>query len=491
MAAAALSQHLERNGYPIRLVESDQIATVGVGEATVPPLREFNRDLELDENEFVRATNGSFKLGILFENWANICDSYSHPFGTYGKSLHNIAFQHFWLKMHKEGEDISFFNYNFPHVALMRDRFSLDPHADSEFDLNYFYAYHFDASLYAAFLRQYAEARGVERTEGKVMDVVLNGESGDIEAIVLESGERVEGDLFIDCTGFRALLIEQTLNTGWDDWSHWLPCNRAWAVSSHYREGIDTIPPYTRARALEAGWQWRIPLQNRTGDGHVFCSEYMDEERAREVLLEQIEGEAMFEPRLLKFTTGARKRLWNRNCVAIGLSAGFLEPLESTSIHLIQVAITQLLRYFPAQRINDCDRDEFNRFMAMNYEESRDFLVMHYNATHRDDTAFWDYCRTMSIPEELKRRIDLFRASGFVAYNPHILFAEHSWLAVLLGQEIIPSRYDPRVDSLNQVQLHQAMGRWRTRISQVVDALPTHAQTLARYCQGDLVARVS
>jgi len=489
MAAAGLSQHLDRKGYPIRLVESDDIATVGVGEATVPPLREFNRRLQLDENAFVQATNGSFKLGILFENWGNIGDSYSHPFGPFGHPINGVGFQHFWLRRRATGDTTSFFDFNFPHVALMRNRFSLQANRTEALDLNYHYAYHFDAALYAAFLRKYAEAHGVIRTEGKVVDVLLHSESGDIAAILLESGERIEGDLFIDCTGFRARLIEEALHTGWDDWSHWLPCNRAWAVATHQPAAVDSIPPYTRARALQAGWQWRIPLQSRTGNGHIFCSEYMDEERGRQVLLDNVEGEPMFEPRLLKFTTGARKRSWNRNCVAIGLASGFLEPLESTSIHLIQVAILQLLRYIPGGNAGHAERDDFNRVMAMNYEESRDFLMLHYNATARNDTAFWDYCRNMTIPEELRRRVELFRESGTVAFNPYILFAEHSWLALLIGQGIVPRRYNPRADEEDEKKLATLLELWRDHILRAVEGLPGHAETLAMYCGGDLKVR--
>ena len=489
MTAAALGKHLRRSQYPVELVESDQIGTIGVGEATVPPIREFNRQLGLDEAEFMSASNATFKLGIMFENWGHAGNRYSHPFGTYGYAINQVGFQHYWLKMHQGGDDTPFHAYNLPHLAMDRERFSREGHETRELNLNFFYAYHLDATKYAAYLRQFAEAQGVVRTEGKVADVEVNPESGDIEALVLESGQRVEGDLFIDCSGFRGLLIEQTLKTGWVDWSHWLPCNRAWASPTWYRPDVDNIPTYTRSRALSAGWQWRVALQNRTGDGHVFCDEFISEDEACAELLANVEGESVQEPRLLRFAAGGRKLAWNRNCVAIGLSSGFLEPLESTSIHLIQMSIVNLLRLLPGRDIDPATRTEFNRVMAMQTEESRDFIILHYKATQRDDTAFWRYCAEMSVPEELQRKIDLFKASGFVDYNPYILFAEHSWLAVMLGQGIIPERYDPRADFADETRVRDIMAKWRGELESMANGLPTHADTLRAFCPGDYILK--
>jgi len=490
MTASAFARHLGDTGCSIRLVESEQIMTVGVGEATIPAIREFNDRLGIDEPEFMRATNASFKLGIQFENWANIGDSYIHAFGYYGQPINDIGFQHFWVRQRQLGDETSFNAYNMPHVASDLGRFA-HPVNDPASPLSrYFYAFHFDATLYAQYLRGWAESRGVRRTEGKVVDVKLDGESGFIRSIVLDGGEEIEGELFVDCSGFRGLLIEQALETGYHDWSHYLPCNSAFAVSTAYRDDATPIPPYTRARALQAGWQWRIPLQNRTGDGHVFCDAYISHDEAVATLLDNVEGKALGEPRLLRFTTGMRRKVWNRNCVAIGLSGGFLEPLESTSIYLIQTAILKFIRSFPGRDFNTVHVDEYNRQMANKYEECRNFLVLHYHATQRDDTPFWDYCRTMEIPEELERRMRLFRRTAIVSFHRSELFIEHNWLAVLIGQGIIPEYYDPRVDGVPAEQAGQFLERMRNEIRASAESLPSHSQWLARYCQGELLTRL-
>ncbi len=447
----------------------------------------FNERLGVDEAEFLASTNGSIKIGIKFENWRQLGDSYIHTFGRYGLPINRVPFHHYWVKMRQLGDPTRFEDYTITHVAGEMDRFEIRPYDENSVRTNYLYALHFDAGLYAQYLRKGAEQRGVQRTEGNVVDVKLNGETGYIESVRLEDGETIAGDLFIDCSGFRALLSEGALQTGYEDWSHWLPCNRAWAVSTTYRDGTTAIPPYTRARALQAGWQWRIPLQNRTGDGHVFCNEYLDEEQARETLLENVEGETLFEPRLLKFRTGRRNKIWNKNCVAIGLAAGFLEPLESTSLFLTQLGIMRLIRCFPDLRFNPAQRDEYNFQIHEKFEEARDFLVLHYNATVRDDTPFWNYCRTMEVPEELKFRMDLFRARGHVACKPSELFIESSWLAVMVGQGLIPENYDPRVDGADESAVRELMSSMHAEIQQSATSMATHVETLATYCRGDLL----
>ena len=487
MTAAALARYLDQRATSIRLVESELISTVGVGEATVPAIRSFNQRLGLDEPDFMRNTNGSIKLGIRFENWREKGHSYIHAFGYYGQPIRNVHFQHYWAKLRDLGDETLFDEYNLPHVAAQRGRFDR-PAADPGSVLSkYFYAFHFDASLYARYLRRWAEARGVRRTEGKVTGHALDPESGFVRSITLDSGEVIEGDLFVDCSGFRGLLIEQALETGYDDWSHWLPCDRAWAVSTAYPSQDAPIPPYTRARALQAGWQWRIPLQNRTGDGHVFSSRFISEDEGRRTLLENIEGEPMNEPRLLKFRTGKRRRLWNRNVVAIGLSSGFLEPLESTSIYLIQTTIFKLLSNFPDRGFAGVLRDEFNRQMDEKFAEARDALILHYHATTRDDTPFWNYTRTMEIPGELDRRIRLFRRRGVVSHRKTELFIEHNWLAILIGQGIYPENYDPRVDGAGVEQVRAWLEKMKAAISDAADGLPTHKAFLDRYCRGQLI----
>ncbi len=489
MTASAFVKHLPKS-CKIRLIESDAIATVGVGEATIPVIRQFNSILGIDEREFMSKTNASFKLGIRFENWAHRGDSYDHAFGYYGIPMNDVSFHHYWVKQHQQGKGGNIEDYNVPAVASEEQRYAHRQYNDSRFDSRYFYAFQFDASLYAQFLRNWSTSRGVTRTEGKVQEIFQNQETGYITSILLESGEKVSADLFIDCTGFRGILINQTMGVNFRDWSHWLPCNRAWAVSSSYPSADSSIPPYTRARALEAGWQWRIPLQNRSGDGNVFCCDFISEERGREQLLENIEGDPLNEPRLLKFTTGMRERLWDKNCVAIGLSAGFLEPLESTSIALIQATIMIFLKNFPDKDFDSIRRDEFNRRMVNKYEESRNFLILHYHAIQREDTEFWKYCKNMSVPDELRHRLDLFKETGYVSNLASDLFLEHNWLAVLFGQDIVPTNYDLRVNKVSDEESLASMESMSSEISNVIQEMPTHNQTLADYCAGDLISLI-
>ncbi|MDZ7791548.1 MAG: tryptophan halogenase family protein [Xanthomonadales bacterium] len=489
MTASAFARHLPQE-CKVTLIESDQIAKVGVGEATIPVIRTFNSSLGIDEKEFMRRTNATFKLGIRFENWARKGDAYNHAFGFFGRPVEDIPFHHFWLKRHGSDEQASIFDCNVPAVASDMNRYAHRQYDDQDLGARYFYAFQFDAHLYAAYLSEWAQARGVTRREGKITEVTTDNESGFIQSVSLENGESIEGDLFIDCSGFRGLLINQTMGVDFLDWSHWLPCNRAWAVSSAYPTNRAIIPPYTRARALTAGWQWRIPLQHRTGDGNVFCNDFISEDEARSQLLDNIEGEPLGEPRLLKFTTGKREKLWHKNCVAIGLSGGFLEPLESTSIALIQGAIMTLLKHFPDGQYDKVREDAFNRRLQEKYEESRNFLILHYHATQRDDTEFWNYCRTMSIPDELRHRMELFEKTGFVSFNKADLFLEHNWLAVLFGQRVIPKAYDERVDRFSDAQVRDIVEPMRAGIRDAVSSMPLHNQTLEDYCAGDLISMI-
>lgn len=479
MTAAALSTVLKDDQCRIELVESDAIGIVGVGEATIPAIHDFNRKIGLDEQELMRSTNATFKLGIEFVNWAKIGDAYMHPFGRYGFDINGVGFHHYWLDQRQRGDQPPYDEYCVPFVAARRGRFAL-PKTDPKTVLStYSYAYHFDASLYAKYLRRVAEGRGVVRTEGKIVDVSLHGDDGFIESVQLESGDSIAGDLFIDCSGFRALLIEKTLGTGYESWKHWLPCDREIAIPS---ENPAVLDPFTRATAHSAGWQWRIPLQHRTGNGHVFCSDFMTDDEATSIALKHIERNPVDEPRVLKFVAGKRKQMWNKNCVAIGLSGGFLEPLESTSIYLIQAAIMKLIERFPDRNYCETDIADFNSQMSLSFDQVRDFIILHYKATSRNDSEFWNYCRTMTIPETLDYKIRSFRDSGHVVYSKQELFIETNWVALFLGQNIIPETLDLRVDCTPRetitAQLHQMHGA----ISLAVESMPRHDETIWDYC---------
>jgi tryptophan 7-halogenase len=479
MVAACLSKVLSRE-YNIRLIESDEISTVGVGEATIPQIKLFNNALEIDENDFVRKTQGTFKLGIEFVNWGKIGDRYQHGFGTIGQDLGLIQFHHYWLKLFQAGKvpDIGAFSLNTaaaPKGKFMRAATDMQNSPLSSIA----YAYHFDAGLYARYLRDYAEARGARRTEGKIVNTLLRAADGFIDAVVLENGEKISGELFIDCSGFRGLLIEQALKTGYDDWTEWLPCDRAIAVPC---EKVSAPTPYTRSTAHAAGWQWRIPLQHRTGNGHIFSSKYMSEDEATSILLNNLDGERLAEPRTLKFMTGRRKKQWNKNCVAIGLSSGFMEPLESTSIHLIQASVARLVSFFPEKSFNQTDIDKYNALTDFEFERIRDFLVLHYNATERTDSPFWNYCRTMSLPETLKEKLRIFEANGRFFRESDELFGVASWVQVMLGQRISPKGYHPMVDLLSGEELMEFVGGVGNVIAKCVDVMPTHAEFIAQNC---------
>lgn len=479
MTAAALSKVLTPS-YSIRLIESEEIGTVGVGEATIPMIKLFNTALDLDENEFVRETMGSFKLGIEFVNWGRLGDSYIHGFGKIGQDLGLVPFYQYWLKMQQAGKAAPLDDYSINTHAARHNKFmrAISDRPNSPLaDIGY--AYHFDAGLYARFLRRFAEARGVVRTEGKVIGVEQNPENGFVNAITIDSGERIPGQLFVDCSGFRGLLIEQTLKTGYTDWTHWLPCDRAVAVPC---ERTTPLTPYTRSTARDAGWQWRIPLQHRVGNGHVFSSQYISEDEATAVLLKNIEGKPLAEPRVLRFVTGKRKKFWNRNVVAIGLASGFMEPLESTSIHLIQSSIARLTAFFPHTGFDETDIDEFNAHSDFEFDKIRDFLIAHYCATERDDTPFWNYCRTMDIPESLKRKLDLFRSNGRVFRDANELFAEPSWVQVLHGQRVEPHSYHALVDVYPEEKIAEFMRNIRGVIANCTQAMPTHEEFIAKHC---------
>ena len=478
MAAAALAKTMGEV-IEVTLVESDSIGTIGVGESTIPPLVTYNRLLGINEADFMRATQATFKLGIAFENWKDVGETYFHSFGSTGKDHWTSGFQHFWLRGLEKGHTHSYDDYCLELMAAFQGRFAHLP------DDTMNYAYQLDSSLYARFLRAMAEDHGATRTEGKINRVSVNSTTGMIEALVLESGTVIEGDLFLDCTGFRALLIEQTLHTGFDDWSHYLPCDSAIAIQT---ESVGPPVPYTRAIAHDAGWRWRIPLQHRTGNGLVYCSRYLERDRALERLLGSIEGKTLTEPNFIRFQTGARRKQWSRNCIAIGLSGGFMEPLESTSIHLIQRAVLRLLRMMPNQALSQRDIDEFNDQSDADMVQIRDFLILHYNATDRRDSPFWRHCAAMAIPDSLSQKIELFRETGRVFRKNEELFAENSWVQVMMGQGIRPRAYHPIVNKMRDDELERFLGTIRQNVARTVAALPEHQAYVARYCGADQAA---
>ncbi len=481
MAAAAFGKLLGRD-YAVELIESEEIGTVGVGEATVPHLKLFNQVLEIDEIEFIKEVQGTFKLGIEFVDWWRPGERYVHGFGTIGHDFGLLPFHQFWLKLHQAGRAGPIGDYSLNTFAAPRGKFmasATDVPPTSPL-ANIAYAYHFDAGLYARFLRRYAEARGVRRTEGKVVDVVLRADNGFIESVRLDGGQTLAGDLFIDCSGFRGLLIEQALHTGYEEWTKWLPCDRALAVPC---ETVAAPTPFTRSTARPAGWQWRIPLQHRVGNGYVYSSAHVSDDEAAATLLGNLDGRALADPKPLRFTTGMRRKLWNRNCVAIGLAGGFMEPLESTSIYLIQSGIARLVSLLPDQGFSPELADRYNAQARFEYERIRDFLILHYVATERRDTAFWDYCRTLSVPEPLAETMNLFRDSGRFFRNAEEMFATTSWVQVMLGQGVTPRAYHPVVDQMPAKDLGEFVEGVRRVIASCVDAMPTHAQFIARYCQ--------
>ena len=483
MAAAALARNIEKR-CRIVLIESDEIGTVGVGEATIPPIRLFNRNLGLDEAEFLKRTQGSFKLGIEFVDWARQGNRYFHPFGPHGIQFDLSPLHQYWLRARKHPGTPPIDEYSMAWAAARRNRFAPPGNDLRSVTSTYDYAYHFDAGLYARYLREVSEARGVQRLEGRIAEVQLHGTTGFVESVRMADGRTVEGDLFIDCSGFRGLLIEEALHTGYEDWTHWLPCDRAMAVPC---TGAGELTPYTRSTAREAGWQWRIPLQHRTGNGYVFCSEFLSEDEAAAKLLSRLDGKALAAPRPLRFKTGRRKRFWNRNVVALGLASGFMEPLESTSLHLVQSGISRLLALFPDRDFDPLVTEEYNRIGINEFERIRDFIVLHYKLTTRDDAPLWRYCAAMSIPDELQYKIDHFRRYGRLVASYNDLFGPASWLAVHIGQLHWPERHDPLID-LRPEGGEATIERQRLAMAQAAESMPSHAAYIERHCKAQPVA---
>ncbi|MEQ7872996.1 tryptophan halogenase family protein [Sphingomonas sp. ASV193] len=487
MCAAAITKSFGSK-IAVTLVESDEIGTIGVGEATVPHLSAFNRLLGIDEAEFVRETQGSFKLGIQFNDWGRIGDSYIHGFGTIGRDLGLMPFHQYWLKARAAGKARDIGAYSLNTLAAPQDRFMASPvDAPPNSPLaDIAYAYHFDAGLYARYLRGRAERQGARRVEGKVVSVAQNGETGFVDHVTLESGEKVAADLFLDCTGFRALLIGQALGVGFEDWTQWLPCDRAVAVPC---EKVGPPTPYTRSTARKAGWQWRIPLQHRTGNGHVYSSGFISDDEASAILLENLDGRPLADPRTLRFTTGVRDKLWHRNVVAIGLAGGFIEPLESTAIYLIQAGINRLMALFPDAGFAQPLQDAYNEQSRFEYERIRDFIILHYHATERDDSPFWDHVRTMEIPASLQAYIDLFRANGQFFRNGTEMFGLTSWVQVMIGQGIVPRAHHPAVEWVADSDALAFVDHIGKVIEANVGLMPAHDAFLQRCCAAPAMAK--
>lgn len=479
MAAAAMARVVGVDNCRISLVESEQIGTVGVGEATIPPIVEFNKLLGIDANEMLRATQGTFKLGIEFSNWGRLGDSYMHPFGVFGRTVRNVNFWQYWKKAHDLGLSPPLAAYSLNWVAGKQNRFLRTGNIPNSPLSKVPHAYHFDASLYASFLRRFSEKLGVRRVEGVVEAVDRDSASGYIKGVVLRDGNRIDGDFFIDCSGFRGLLIEQSLHSGYEDWSHYLPCNSALAVPS---EAVSPKHPYTKAIAHPFGWQWRIPLQHRTGNGIVYSNGFAGDEDARKALLGNLPSPPLAEPRQLRFVTGKRKQIWLKNCLALGLASGFMEPLESTSIHLIQSTIMRFFALFPRRGGFETQRLRFNRQTDNEFRSIRDFLVLHYKATERDDSEFWRYCRNMTIPNSLADKLELYRAGSWLERDKQELFGEDSWLAVLDGQHVKAAGYSPLVDSLARSELEKILRQTREVIAKCAAAMPLHEEYIANNC---------
>jgi tryptophan halogenase len=482
MTAAALSKVLGKDFCDIQLIESDTIGTVSVGEASIPQIAQFNSILGIDENDFIKKTHSTFKLGIEFKGWTADGSSYFHPFGSFGKDMDAISFHHHWLKMFQQGKAPDLGEYSLAALAAQQGRFMRPQDMGNSPLSKITYAFHFDATLYAAYLRDFSEQRGVIRTEGKVVDVSLRHSDGFIDNVILDNGTKVEADLFIDCSGFRGLLIEGALKTGFIDWSEWLPCDSAVAMPC-MAKSQESIKPFTRSTAQKAGWTWRIPLQHRIGNGYVYPSKYVSDDEAVSILREQMEGEPIGEPNFLRWKTGIRKQAWNKNCIAIGLAAGFVEPLESTGLHLVQSSISKLLGLFPTKEFNQTDIDTFNEQSKTELEYIRDFIILHYKATDRDDSEFWRYCRDMPIPKRLQDKMDLYAANGRIYRRDNELFCEESWLAVMHGQGVKPKGYHPIVDTVAESEVSRRLEHIRTVINKSASAMPMQRDFINKYCK--------
>ena len=477
MTAAALARRLPGRA-AVTLIESAEIGIVGVGEATLPHIRAFNEMLGIDEAAFMAATHATYKLGIEFRDWGRIGDAYMHPFGVFGQAIEGIGFHHFLTRARAMGRDAAPDAFSLPIVAAREGRFARAPAHDAPGQIQpYDWAYHFNATRFAPFLRDIAEAAGARRTEGRIVSVERDA-GGDVAAVTLASGERIEGELFVDCSGFRSLLLGDALGEAWEDWSRWLPCDRAVTAAC---EDAGPLTPYTQAIAMPFGWRWRIPLQRRVRNGYVYSSAHCSDDAAAAALLDAIESPALAEPRVLRFRTGRRVRSCVGNVIAIGLSSGFLEPLESTSIYLAQVAVQALLELFPDGRWSDTERAEINRAIDAQYDDVRDFLILHYAATRRDDSSFWDQVRTMDMPQRLTDRIALFRARGRLQDRTMGLFLDASWVALFLGQGVLPEGYDPRADAMPPATLGPALDRLKEALAAAAEAMPDARAALAAY----------
>lgn len=477
MSAAMLANTLEKKNIAVTLVESEQIGTVGVGEATIPPIKTFNQRLGIDERQFMRETNATFKLGIEFVNWTKPEHRYFHPFGVHGRDFDLLPLYQFWLKHNQKGEVGELDEFSMASQMACNTKFEhplKDPrYIQSTFD----YAYHLDANRYAAFLRTYSEARGVERIEGKIEDVVLCSQTGFIQSVVLENGHQIDADFFVDCSGFRSLLLGKALNTSFINWQHWLPCDRAVAMAT---EGEGTANPFTRSTRHRAGWQWTIPLQHRTGNGHVYSSEFVSDDDALVTLTQNTVGAPLSEPNFLRFETGRRQVFWNKNCLGIGLAAGFMEPLESTSLHLVVTGISRFLAHFPDKQCHPALVKEYNELTVTEYEGIRDFLILHYYANQHQDKGFWQACANMALPDSLQHRLDLYKHNGKLVIRKAELFQPVNWMAVLAGQQVLPSHYDPLVDERN-VDAAARLSEIRDVIKQTIGGMPQHSDYLAKF----------
>ncbi|UVO49720.1 tryptophan 7-halogenase [Sphingomonas sp. SUN019] len=488
MTAALLSKLL--TGFKIRLIESDEIGTIGVGEATIPAIRTYAQLAGLDQVEMIRATQATFKLGIEFVNWRAPGHSYIHGFGKIGQDMLWLRAHHLWLKQAAKGEAKHLDFYALNCLAARRNRFCMpDPRNPGSPMADIDYAYHFDASLFARFLRGQSEARGVERIEGRITGVVTKPDDGSVDHVVLADGRTIDGDLFVDCSGMRGLLIGGALGVGYEEWGRWLLCDRALAVPC---ESVSPLTPYTRSTARTAGWQWRIPLQHRIGNGHVYASQHISDDDAARMLLANLDGRALADPRPVKFTPGKRHRSWEKNVVAIGLASGFLEPLESTSIHMVQTAILRLIALFPGRGFDapdvNANRAEYNRQTDFEYADVRDFIIAHYKVTNREDTPFWAYVKHMDVPDSLTERLDLFASSArFFQHGKAELFREESWVQVLLGQGL-RARYDPVVDMIPDAEVAGFVRDVEEVIDDCANAMPDHAAFIARHCKAPPIA---
>jgi tryptophan halogenase len=479
MTAAALSKLLKPNDVSLTLVESDEIGIIGVGEATIPDMLQFNLFLGVVEAELMRATQATFKLGIEFVDWSRKGARYFHPFGFHGVDIDGLDFHQYWLHCRANGHTHSIGDYCLTEIVAKKNKFAFPDTRVAGAPASYLrYAYHFDAALYAGFLRRYAEKRGVKRVEGKVCEVLRASETGHLTGVQLHDGQTISGEFFFDCTGFKSLLLDKTLGVPWVDWRDWLPCDRALAVACQHN---GPLLPYTRSTARSAGWQWRIPTQHRTGNGHIYCSEFMSEDEATSALIDGLDGQVMGTPRLIRFATGHRRKFWEKNCVAIGLSAGFLEPLESTSLYLIRQGISRFIALFPNASLPSVMCDEYNRWMQKDFEQVRDLLILHYYANERDE-PFWRHCQNMVVPETLQRRLALFSEGGRCLRFEGELFPNASWVAVMLGQNVIPRTVDPMISALPVTEISQKLELLRQAMNEFADTLPEHQDVLQKYC---------